>query len=286
MNIYDDLQRIFDHFNKQLFNNECQPCLITFQRQANSRSYVSFNRFSKNDKSAFLHELALNPEYFGVKPIIEICMAICHEMCHVIICQRGQDTRRTYHNGHWATLMESIGLQPSNTGRKGGKRTGQKMWEYPMSDGLFVRSCNDLFADGALLQWYDQQFPKNTFQHSVANDKSFVETLLANSGVQESLLQVAIIENHDYDQVLPGTGGKIKSNAGSNREKLNKYKVKYTCKCKQNLWGKSGLQFSCDKCGSEFIEHAPAEVQKHFFNLKQGVIYYDFQKAQSVQYEK
>ncbi len=149
MKIYKELQHAFDHFNTRLFNGECQPCLMTLQRQANTMGYISYNRFANVDNhSEYLHELALNPEYFGIKPIIEIFQTMVHELAHLIIWQRGLDTRKTYHNSHWADLMESVGLMPSHNGRIGGRRVGQKMMDYPKPDGLFVIACNDLFEIG------------------------------------------------------------------------------------------------------------------------------------------
>jgi len=37
--------------------------------------------------------------------------------------------------------MESIGLMPSDTGEPGGKRTGQRMSDYPIEGGAFYLQC-------------------------------------------------------------------------------------------------------------------------------------------------
>jgi len=35
--------------------------------------------------------------------------------------------------------MESLGLVPSSTGAPGGKKTGQKMNDYPLKNGIFEK---------------------------------------------------------------------------------------------------------------------------------------------------
>jgi hypothetical protein len=46
--------------------------------------YLSYNRFiATSDKDSFTSELALNPEYFGVTPIIETLQTIVHEQVHL-----------------------------------------------------------------------------------------------------------------------------------------------------------------------------------------------------------
>jgi hypothetical protein len=52
----------------------------------------------------------------------------------------GSPSRSGYHNREWAQLMERIGLMPSDTGAPGGKRTGQRMTHYVVSDGPFDKA--------------------------------------------------------------------------------------------------------------------------------------------------
>lgn len=249
MDIYNELQYAFDFLNRRLFNNECAPCLITLQRQANSRSYVSYDRFVKTDKTEYLHELALNPEYFGVRPVLDILKALCHEMCHVIIYQRGLHSIKTYHNTHWSNLMQDIGLIPSDTGRKGGKKVGQKMEEYPDPDGLFIIACNDIYSSGSILQWYDKQFPNNTMKHEIVNEMAFVDNVLNSTHVNAELLKVPVVQNGDFKTMFPT--GSNKTN--STQKKQLQSKSKYTCPCGQNTWGKLGLEMVCKLCKKDFV---------------------------------
>ncbi len=258
MKFYEDLQYAFDFLNRQLFNDECVPCLITLQRQANSRSYVSYDRFVKSDKSDYLHELALNPEYFGVRPVLDILKAMCHEMCHIIIYQRGLHSVKTYHNKHWSMLMESIGLIPSHNGRIGGNKVGQKMEEYPKPDGLFIRVCNDLCSSGTILEWYDKQFPNRTFKHEIVNELAFVDTMLSSIQVNEQLLKVPVIDNGDFNTMFPLGTNKAKFTP----KKPGQSKLKYSCSCekKKNIWGKSGLDVICKECSQPFVQEADLNV--------------------------
>lgn len=73
---------------------------------------------------------------------IAICQTLVHEMCHLWQSEFGNPSRTGYHNKEWALKMESIGLMPSSTGIKGGRKVGQKMSDYPISNGLFSQVFN------------------------------------------------------------------------------------------------------------------------------------------------
>ena len=49
--------------------------------------------------------------------------------------------------------MESIGLMPSDTGKFGGKRTGQQMTHYIMIDGPYATAVAELLATGLKITW-------------------------------------------------------------------------------------------------------------------------------------
>jgi hypothetical protein len=73
---------------------------------------------------------------------------LVHEMTHVWQHVFGKPSARGYHNKEWAAKMKSIGLMPSSTGMVGGKETGQRMRDYPIPNGRFLKACDDLFATG------------------------------------------------------------------------------------------------------------------------------------------
>lgn len=269
MQIYVELQNAYDHFNKNLFSDKLDRCLITLQRQKNTFAYISYNRFvSINDNQVFMHELALNPEYFGIKPLIEVMQSLCHEMVHLNQYQYGTPSRKTYHNAEFAEMMENIGLMPSDTGRIGGKKTGQKMADYPIPDGRFLHACNDLFKDGSIIQWYDRYLPAHATAERIYSDLNFAESLISQNSVP-SLLEVPLIKNNSISKIKKPSAGAgestnlILDDAESNHTELsiqaiqkpkNANKIKYTCNCGNNVWGKGGLDINCNSCGTQFIK--------------------------------
>ena len=60
----------------------------------------------------------------------------------------GAPTRSGYHNREWAARMETLGLIPSDTGRPGGKRTGQSMGHYVSDGGPFEQAAKALLGAG------------------------------------------------------------------------------------------------------------------------------------------
>ena len=60
----------------------------------------------------------------------------------------GAPTRSGYHNREWAARMETLGLIPSDTGRPGGKRTGQSMGHYVSDGGPFEQAAKLLRGSG------------------------------------------------------------------------------------------------------------------------------------------
>src|ERR1039457_6968508 len=128
---YKGFQYAFDWFNKTLFDNTLPQVLITLQRRPKSYGYFSPNRFSgRGENAAKVHELALNPAEFAKRIDEEILSTLAHEMAHLWQQSYGKMPSKAYHDRYWAAKMESIGLMPSDTGRKGGKKTGQHMSHY------------------------------------------------------------------------------------------------------------------------------------------------------------
>lgn len=253
---YEALQNAYDAFNHSLFDGQLDNSLITLQRRANTYGYMSYNRFiSTGDNQTFTHELALNPEYFGVKPLVEVLQTIVHEMCHLWQMQYGTPSAKTYHNREWAEKMESIGLMPSSTGRVGGKKTGQNMGDYPISGGLFLSVSNELHAKGFIVAWYDRFKPKNTSEQGMINDKIFAETLIYDSA--DALLTVPYLAENNNESENISAEGNIRE-PGSFQDKPVRVKPitskhKFTCSCGENLWAKPTLQAICKKCKTDFV---------------------------------
>src|SRR5262249_14822765 len=88
----------------------------------------------------------------------EILSTLVHEMVHVWQYCFGKPTRGRYHNREWAAKMKSIGLQPSNTGKPGGKETGQHMTHY-IVEGAYSASYDTLAHTGFRLSWNSHRAP-------------------------------------------------------------------------------------------------------------------------------
>jgi len=131
---YAELQTAYDHFNQALFDGALPTCLITLQREKRTCGYFSSQRFADLDGRT-TDEIALNPAYFAVVPLVETMQTLVHEMAHLWQSHFGSPGRSRYHNGEWADKMEAIGLMPSSTGKPGGRRTGDRMADYAIEGG-------------------------------------------------------------------------------------------------------------------------------------------------------
>lgn len=208
---YTGVERAFALFNERLFDGALPDLLITYQRKAGSCGYYSPARFERRDGKERVPELALNPAVFREQSDMEILQTLGHEMAHHWQWSYGKPSRTGYHNKEWAAKMESLGLMPSDTGKEGGKKVGQKMADYVIPGGRFEVVARALLASG---------FHFN-FQS--------VERLAYGGG-----------------------GGE--GEEGENEPK-ERNKIKYSCPCGQNVWGKPDLSILCGKCGAPFTPH-------------------------------
>lgn len=238
--VYSELQQAYEHFNMALFNHQLPYCLITMQREKRTFGYFSHRRFV-NEKGTHVDELAMNPSYFGVRSIKETLSTLCHEQVHVWQYYFGKPGRRGYHNKQWANYMEMIGLMPSDTGAKGGNRTGESMSHYIVPNGAFDRSCDILLSHDFQLSWYDRfppiapilQPPVESGQPGSCANPEEIGTL---SGTPVSKVSPLIDAS-----LLEFTGGENKSN-----------RTKYRCDiCASQVWGKPGLIILCGHHGCD-----------------------------------
>lgn len=241
---YEELQKIYQYFNKELFENELPNCLITVQRKKRVMGYFSPDRWV-DDKENKIHELALNPSYFASCNFIEVFQTIVHEMCHLWQHEKGKPSRRTYHNKEWSLKMESIGLIPSTTGRPGGKKTGQQMNDYPQKGGKFETLCIQLFKDGLFVKWFDR-FPDEkigiNFTQDNLEDIEELEDNLSNDDILESLYTTVATVVKD---IVPVEEVKLMN--------VSKQKTKYMCpSCLAALWGRANLDIKCNSCDINF----------------------------------
>lgn len=200
LQFYEELQLVYDRFNERLFKNELPDCLITLQRINKNTGYWSENRFaSTEDNTAYTHELALNPDYFGTQPLLNIFKCYAHEMCHMKQSIFGEPSKRSYHNAEFATFMLEIGLIMTDDGTTDGRATGEKMTEIVVPDGLFIQVCNELVDEGRIIKWYDKYAPKTVSSLEMIQEQ--VQLIESIPTASPKLFHIALL-GHEINSAL------------------------------------------------------------------------------------
>ena len=246
---YELLESAYDVFNERLFDGKLSNCLLTVQREKKTMGFFSKNRWVNNAGDT-THEIALNPSYFANHKVIEIFQTLVHEQCHLWQYEFGKPSRAGYHNVEWADKMVSIGLQPSHTGYPGGKRTGQKMSDYPIEGGHFLKVCTGLIKQGITIPWFDRftALPEPS-QVRISNIDLTIDSPSSETSVELALLYTPVSE------LVSTTGSQDASN---DKDPLFQVaartpsKIKYTCPCNINVWGKPNLRLICGECNQQF----------------------------------
>ena len=229
---YGELRQAYETFNRRLFDGALPPCLLTLQREKRTYGYFSSKRFG-NRQGETTDEIALNPEYFAVVPLLETLQTIVHEMVHLWQAHFGKPGRARYHNTEWADKMEAIGLMPSSTGRPGGRRVGDMMADYVIPGGQFATVAAELLErEDFGITWYDRFTPAEVLYPP--SSPAELPELGAQAFEVAAAAGVAVVPK------LPPN-----STDRSNR-------VKYTCAgCGLNVWGKPDIRVGCLSCAVE-----------------------------------
>lgn len=235
--IYKALQSAFDYFNDALFANKLPPCVITVQREKRYKGFYSRSRWARQKTGQHSDEIAMNPAYFAIQPAKQTLSTLVHEMCHMWQFHFGEPGRRGYHNKEWAEKMEDLGLMPSDTGRPGGRRTGESMTHYIIEGGAFDIKCGWLLNDGFMLAWFDR-YPVR-MPATLPGDPN--EPMPYDPDKPQKPVLLGLDEDQDPDAlgiVMPPPEPVDKSN-----------RVKYVCSgCKNAIWGKPKLNVICGDC--------------------------------------
>ncbi|MEM9090715.1 MAG: SprT-like domain-containing protein [Cyanobacteria bacterium P01_F01_bin.53] len=153
---YQAFNTAYEHFNTSLFGGQLPPCLITFQRTNRAYGYFAPQRFGSREGENVIDEIALNPNHFKSRTVVDVLSTLVHEMVHLWHEHFGlKPPRRCYHNKEWAAKMKSVGLIPSRTGKPGGKETGQRVTHYIEEGGVFDVAVNVLLKEGFTLPYVD-----------------------------------------------------------------------------------------------------------------------------------
>lgn len=237
--IYKHLEVAFQHFNDRLFEGKLPVCLLTVQREKNTMGYFSPLRWS-NRNGTNTHEIAVNPLFFAGYPLIEIFQTIVHEQCHLWQFEFGTPSRKTYHNREWSEKMEAIGLMPSSTGRPGGKKTGQRMNDYPIEGGMFMQACVSLIESGYFFNWVDRWGVRKSPLLFVAPTETQI--------MDDSVVVVQNVLNQPIKTEFLG----IESETIPIAPKMTR--KKFTCPtCGINVWGKPSIRVLCVECSQVLI---------------------------------
>jgi hypothetical protein len=141
---FNQLDGLFDYYNKQLFDGKLNDCMINMSRKKGAYSFFEPKNWkSKEGGGEDIHEISLCPDSLD-RDGKEWQATLVHEMVHLWQQDNGKPSRNGYHNKQWAAKMEEIGLIPSSTGAAGGKKTGQSMTHYIAENGLFIKAFNNL----------------------------------------------------------------------------------------------------------------------------------------------
>ncbi len=245
---YFELQRAYDHFNLALFAGALPPCLVTLQREKRTYGYFSSKRFVHVD-GTMTDEIALNPSFFAVVPLTETMQTLVHEMCHLWQHHHGDPGRGRYHNEEWAAKMEAIGLMPSSTGQPGGKRTGDHVADYALSDGQFLAACESLLTADFRLSWYDR-FPDETQVRSGLSSMALQLSPQYGGGMLPAAELPELAGLVDRVRAVQQSGDDAGATPTISTNKSGR--DKYACPCKKQVWGKPGLNLICGDCGDRF----------------------------------
>ncbi len=239
---YAELQQAYDFYNMALFGGALPACLITFQRQKKTMGYFSGRRFARRD-GAIVDEIAMNPEYFAVVPVIEVLQTLAHEMTHLWQAHMGKPSRACYHNTEWADKLESIGLMPSSTGQPGGRRVGQLMSDYVIAGGAFALATQRLLQGGFLITWLDR-YPARIDREPEPPPPTQATAASPIPGIPPAAYVAPAKTTATALIQAPRTTNR------SNRSK-------YVCPgCGLAAWGKPGLRIACMSCDNTPLDES------------------------------
>ena len=239
--LYAALEKAFDHFNASLFEGKLPRVIFSIQRQQSVMGYYSHKRWA-SQSNKYRHEIAINPSYVGRSSLIELFQTLVHEMTHEWQFKFGKPSRRSYHNRQFANKMKAIGLMPSTTGDPGGATTGEKMNDYAISNGKFIRECANLVSKKSFqLPWVDRYARVRNMEVESYDVPTSGSEEGDRLGIRESI----------FDHLTSLMSDLYSENTfvDNQASAAKKAKVRYSCEgCGINLWGKSGLDISCNSC--------------------------------------
>lgn len=195
------------------------PAVMITISRVNRASGIFFSNKWKDSSDKSVHEISINPTLISEWYDVEFHQTLVHEMCHLWQFEFGFPGRNGYHNKEWANKMISVGLMPSSTGKEGGQLTGQSMSDYIVEGGSFEAAF--------------KKIQENRMEPPLEPDNSLYAKNVSKDG--------SVTFSPEKKSKKTGT------------------RVKYSCECGNNFWGKSGLVVHCETCNSDFVEQVNYE---------------------------
>lgn len=219
---FNALNAAYQYFNQTLFDGALPGRILNFSRKKNTHVFLAPGRWRRVGEDNYsTYEISLTPTTLYREPV-EVFSTLVHEQCHLWQVEFGNPSRGSYHNKEWADKMEKVGLMPRDTGEPGGKRTGQHMTHYIISDGR-----------------YEQAFLVMPMEYALpftSLDGDLMKSLLTGT------MPPAIVKPGEPEP------GKAKFAPVTGRNK-----TKYSCpSCGVNVWGKPGINLVCGDCNGTF----------------------------------
>jgi hypothetical protein len=237
---FTTLEDLYGFYNQQLFGGILPACLVNLSRHREAVGYFIPREWTSLSGGDIRDEISLNPDSFYLGDEYWHSTLV-HEMCHVWQFHFGKYSQYNYHNQQWATKMQAVGLMPSHTGKEGGNTTGQYMSDYVMEGGKFQQAFQSI-----------SQEDKNHLRLPYVKN---MEVRLGDTTEGMTLLDELKALSLTLPAVKGGRGlATIRSirNLQDLDSKSGK-KVKYTCLCGNNVWGKGGLNLYCRDCQDDFM---------------------------------
>jgi hypothetical protein len=261
--LYDSLQKAFDHFNRELFHEKLPSIIFTVQRKKGVMGYFAPDRWG-NLSGKKCHEIAINPSYIANSRLIEVMQTLVHEMVHCWQYCFGSPGRNYYHNKEWAYKMIEVGLMPSTTGEPGGDITGQHMGDYIIEGGNFLKSFNSLKDNQQFqLSWIDRLALPRLFEPIIANmeqETSEHRLSMVSTNSEDDNLAIGNTSNtkvsahsleadeFSYSEIMPDT---FFLDHSPKRKTRHRY-ICYGCYAK--VYGRPNLNIRCEDC-NQIFEH-------------------------------
>lgn len=273
---YDDLNWAYQQFNRRLFDGRLEPCLITLRARV-QLGYFSPYRFRHSDaRRSFAHEIALNPEEFGVHTIEECLSTLVRMQVHQIQHQERTRGRRGYENRDFAGRMSALGLGIRKAGEGDTPSFRERHLHFIIPGGRFSQVAREIIDDGFRARWADRFLTHVQFDPEVAGatDESGSSSqaslppvfsklpeegwppaeaapLVAGSGPAASIADDAVpqVVQHREDFIfLPPD--------------RDARKTKFQCPlCRNAAWGKASLNLVCGDC--RVYMNAAQDDRKH-----------------------